>query len=698
MSNDKPAFNPNQPYQVADKPKFDPTQAYTPVTQPEDQTPGMGEAFFRGAGNGLTLGAEPVAAGGLEALKQAVMNGEISIDDIAKNYKSARDSEKQANDKAQDAHSLAYLGGNLVGGLPLAALTDGATALTGAEGFHKALQAGALIGAGAGAGNALSEGKDLSGVANDAIGGAGMGMAGGTLAHGAGWGLGQLADTEIAQNAGKAFKYGLQKVDLTKNGGAAVQQGVSNAAEALGLGLRDANKSSGATLGAVRQALQDSGATVNTTPTVEGIQKAITKLQSSKDPSAASDAAFLQKYLTNLTEGNKSPVQFNEVLPEETVPGTPSAQDKLEAKQASLQAKENAVPKGVQSEIVPSNDDAGNPFLNLVKKLPTEEEGYTNDKVAANLPDVPGTPDQVIPGGLGPDKTQNIRMGGIDPNATPFSEANDIKGSLTQFGGNTTAATPLKTNQAQNAMSGLGKGLNNELIHAPVGEGPATQLGAATQDARTSFGALKTLGLEDSDFQTNPMTGEMELTADAEQTLKNKVRQLGQGSDTAAGQNASDKLSSALEQLQSIDPEKAQVLQSQIERAGDINNLYRQGAGANFTRSSWYRTAPVQIANRVGNTDVARGAAAATDFAGNVVSSAVNGISSSSLVQGAKSMMQSGNPTAYKLASQLADAATKTGTAKNAALFSLMQQPGYRELMKQHGLGSDDSSTQNGGQ
>lgn len=564
------------------------------VTSPEE--PGQLEAFARGAGSGLTLGAEPAIAGAGSGALAALSPG-ASWDDIVKAYKATRDSEKGANDKASAAHPVTSMAGNLVGGLPLALLTDGATELGAAGGAAKAAQSGAILGAGAGAGNAISEGKGLSDTAKDAITGAGTGMLTGAALHGAMGAGKELANTEAAQNFAKAFKYGTQGTDLvTKAGGKAAQEGISDASQALGMGLRDANKSAGAQLGAVRQAMQAGGQTVDTSPTISGIQKAISNLNASADPDAASDAAFLQKYMDNLTKGSST---------------------------------------------------AENPI-------------------------------------------------GINPDTTNFDTANQMKQTLTRFGGNAGNNAPLKTNEATNAMSGLAKDLNGNILGSPVGEGPATQLASATNDSKLSYGALKSLGLDDSDFSRNPLTGEMELNQDADQSLKNKLRQLGRGPDTQAGQNSSDRINNALEQLQQIDPEAAQRLRPQVQQAAEQNALYQKGQGNLLTKSGLLSTAPVQVGNRLGNTGLAQGASKVASFAGDTIANAVKGVSNSDLVQGAKSMMATGSPTAYKLASQVADAASKTGTARNAALFSLLQQPGYRDLVKTHipGLATQSDSNQ----
>lgn len=140
--------------------------------------PGVLEAAARGAGQGLLLGTEPAVAGGLDAVKNAIMNGDMSIDDAISHYKKTRESEKAANDAAQAAHPVASFAGNMVGGLPLAALTGGAGELADAGYLAKAAAAakgGAIFGGAQGLGTSLSNGDTAGQAAMNVAKGATLG-------------------------------------------------------------------------------------------------------------------------------------------------------------------------------------------------------------------------------------------------------------------------------------------------------------------------------------------------------------------------------------------------------------------------------------------------------------------------------------------------------------------------------------------
>ena len=690
----------------------------TPVTTEE---PTVIHSLLNATSN--PFGIEPAVQGGLvatgKALKDAVMNGKINIDDIKKNYNDARIAELAENNKAAEAHPIANFAGDLIGGAAIGnglgmfgagagATADAALAAKKASYLSrlaKSVPLGAGFGAATGAGKSLSEGDDAATIGNKALQGGKFGALVGPLAE---TGISALKTagsavlgSNTAQSFAKALGYGAKGVDLSKAGGEAATSGVSDAAEALGIGARDANKSAGAEVGAAKQALSNNGSTFDLNKTIDGLKSAIKNLDTSDNVDAQADKEFYQKYLDNLTQGREQTIHTNEVIPDETIPGEPSSQDKLQQKLASLQAKENAVPKGVTGDIVPSQDDSGKPFLNLVKKLPTDKEGITSDKVATNLPDVPGTADETLPGGLGPDKSQQVRLGGIDINATPFSKAQDIKSTLTQMAGKTDAASPLKTIEGRNAAALLAKDLNTSLVANPAegAEGPMTQLGAANQKATSSYKALNALGLDDTNFETDSL-GNKIITPQKMITLSNTIRQATK--DTQSGQNGNLKLQAALEHLGQVDPETANALKSQTQQAGEIQDLYQQGNGNSLTKSGILSSLPVQSGNFIGR-EVAPSIAAAKNAISGVVNvggkiadaseNAINAISKPLTDQdfgtAARSLVSKGTGIAMKVGSELAKGIGKDNVQKNAILFSLMQQPAYREELKSH-FGNQD--------
>lgn len=611
------AFDPDQ--YLADKSapqdngSFDPDTYLAKKASPED--PGMLESGIRGAAQGATLGFEPVIAGGLSAvdnLKNNILNGKLSLRDAVDQYKKTRDSENKANEAAQKANPISSLAGNIVGGGALTLGTAGAGLLPeAAEGAGlgaKALNAakiGALAGGTNELGNSLSSNQGLGATVNNTISGMGAGMLAGPAVEagvsglkGLGGALGQeLADTDSLQKFKKAFGYGFNGVNLTSKAGAqSAQQGVQDAAEALGFSARDLNKQAGAQVGAAKQALQDSGKQYDLNPTLDKLKTAITNLKQSDHPSAQNDANFLQKYLDNLSQKT------------------------------------------------------------------TSESGL-----------------------------------GANADSADFQTASDIKQALTDFGGTSGNGPELKTTDALNASKLAAKDLGSQL----VSESP--ELGEANQKSSASYKALNALGIDDSNFETNPLTGEKTLTPQGEIKLSNTVRQIGRGTDTQSGQNASVKLDTALDYLKSIDPEKAQALEGQVKQAGEINNLTQQGQGTIFGNSMLkdvFNMGPIQVGNRLGRmvgginkmasvpvntiSGVIKGSLGISSSADKAVSTAIQPLTDDAFSSAAKQMVSSGNPRSMKLASELAKGIGKDNAQKNAILFSLMQQPGYREMLQNH--------------
>lgn len=133
------------------------------------------EALGRGALQGISLGFGDEIQGALQS---------IFTD---KTYQQARDSARQANARAQAAHSTLYGGGEVAGGLasmfvPGLGIAEGAGLGTVAA---KSALAGGLGGLGS------SEATDVGGIAKDIGVGAALGGAGGAVAHGVGVGIGR---------------------------------------------------------------------------------------------------------------------------------------------------------------------------------------------------------------------------------------------------------------------------------------------------------------------------------------------------------------------------------------------------------------------------------------------------------------------------------------------------------------------------
>jgi hypothetical protein len=161
------------------------------VEAPAQSEPSKTEAFVRGGAQGLSLGfADEIVGLGKALFAEKGYEGS--------EYRKARDSEREANHKAEQAHGGWYTGGNVVGGVAGSFLVPGGAVARGAVGAAKlgkvgtalanpavrAAAQGAKYGAVAGAGE--SEATDVVGVLADAgrssaVGGATAGVVGHAL-------------------------------------------------------------------------------------------------------------------------------------------------------------------------------------------------------------------------------------------------------------------------------------------------------------------------------------------------------------------------------------------------------------------------------------------------------------------------------------------------------------------------------------
>jgi hypothetical protein len=165
--------------------------------QPAEKPSGY-EAGLRGAAQGATLGFGDEANALVDAYARwAGLSGDQGGKEFGQLYESSRNEFRHDNDRAQQAHPLAYLGGNVAGGLITSPLVGaaGAGAAKAAGALHPLLgmaaaDAGLLGtlagGAGVGLANGIgtSEADAPGALAKDALAGAGGGLIGGAVGYG----------------------------------------------------------------------------------------------------------------------------------------------------------------------------------------------------------------------------------------------------------------------------------------------------------------------------------------------------------------------------------------------------------------------------------------------------------------------------------------------------------------------------------
>jgi hypothetical protein len=187
----KPKFDPSKPFE-ASKPAFDPSRPVD-AAPTEPAGPSRTEAALRGAAQGATVGFAEETNGFLQALGRKYLPDSlggspeqlrnVSLGDL---YRMHRDAFRAEDQAAEAAHPGYYLGGNVVGGLPLAIASGGKAG--GARTLGQVVRHGAKVGGLTGAAYGLgSSGADLT---RGDVGQAGFdatlgGLLGGTLGAGA---------------------------------------------------------------------------------------------------------------------------------------------------------------------------------------------------------------------------------------------------------------------------------------------------------------------------------------------------------------------------------------------------------------------------------------------------------------------------------------------------------------------------------
>lgn len=695
----------DQPASKYDFSAFDSAEARQPASIDNNDTLQTLDDAARGVAQGASFGFSDELAGGLEAGSD-ILAGKTSMERFIDAYRQHRDESRALNKAAEERSPTAYTLGNLGGGVAPALLTGGASAPTQALGLLSRLKSAGQIGAASGAltGLGTSEAPTISGDIENAIesaaGGAvlGSGIQGGAeLIKGTGRavrGVGKaIADTQLGKDVIDAFKFGQSGTNIVSSSGLnEIESNARKAASNLGLGARQAQKEAGVELGTVKQGIRESGKNFDVSDEVNKVQSLIDNLKRSDNPDAIKDVEFLQKYLDNLLLGKESeiPVQMSKFTPGKEISPKPSSRDALELEASKSRASAKALGQDLKTNIIPSEDDAGNKLLTLLKStdenvgaaeraIPIKDENGNiidhaldlgeniNNKTSASAKTVLDNP--AVEGGFtsserGPIVTemQKVRQGGINPSQVNYSKAEDINKTLTDFGG-VTGTPSLKTQEAINQSRLLAKSVKDKITQIP-------ELAEGNKNYAAASQALETLGLKSDDFVKDAVTGEIRLDATAKTKMNGIVRRMAR--DTDAGDNAAEKLTQALDLIKQTNPKIAEALGPEVQSTSRALDLAQKAQRLGLlNRSTYLKSGSITASNLVG-----RG----TD----IVKKAISSATPDDLKQVAQSLIQKGSPSGMKLASHLSEAMRKDNVGRNAALFSLQQDPNYRQMLKEY--------------
>lgn len=165
------------------------------------------QAFGAGAAQGATVNFGDEIEGAIQALlrKYVERDPEAAQRTFGDVYRSERDYRRKENKAAQEAHGGAYLGGQIVGTLPTAALVPGPSGATLGARALSAAKLGAGYGAATGAGRAEEIADVPRAVATDAAIGAVTGplAVGATAAVGAGYNALRRKAADVALEQGR---------------------------------------------------------------------------------------------------------------------------------------------------------------------------------------------------------------------------------------------------------------------------------------------------------------------------------------------------------------------------------------------------------------------------------------------------------------------------------------------------------------
>lgn len=198
----------------------------TPAPQPQPDQPSKGQSFFRGVGEGATLGwqdeIEGAINGGLEygvRKIRSVATGETvpALSDI---YVQARDRSRAKTTGARDANPNTFTTGEVAGAVatsavPVAGVARAAQAVGTVGKVARAAAVGAGYGGVAGAGK--SEGETVGQVASDAAEGATTGALTGGLIQGAGSAIAKTLQSLPAAARGKFIEDLANKAGLPES-------------------------------------------------------------------------------------------------------------------------------------------------------------------------------------------------------------------------------------------------------------------------------------------------------------------------------------------------------------------------------------------------------------------------------------------------------------------------------------------------
>jgi hypothetical protein len=663
--------------------------------------------YRRGTGQGLLLGHADEAGGGVQVLMNKLLGGVTDVDaDLAARgftgdllptsrdlYEKVVKENREADKLAQERSPIAYTMGNLTGGL-VTSLATGAplSPLSQATNLGKignAAFAGTLGGAATGLG--MSEANILDGeygkALTDTVEGAGIGaLVGGGLQGGLIAGKGMLkggkkvvdsiADTEFAKKIKDSFTTGLDAVNLiTEKGKLAVYKNLKDISTKYGDKLAFLKKIKGDNVGAAEKAAASSKVKLDINEEIDLIKRAIDELEGLNNPNVEGDIAILKNHLDNLLQGkyNKGvPVEYTKITPAKTVTeklpnqtsfdtdykvnpisslkDTPKNKKLLEQKLALLKAqnklKTRQTGESVEYELV---HDLENEYYHLVEKVKKQVESVIPGEEITKVLPVKG--ERIIRTTSEPFRDPSTAF---NPKEMPFGEAENLKNFLNQITGVTeNSPQRLIDLNATATAKQAAKGISDKAKQVE-------SVKSALDESAKTYKILELLGIDKKQVVNG------KLTAKGKRNLIRVIDTM-----TEKGKEGLEKremFESAKKLVLELAPELADELIPQVEKASRQNYLAREVSKFSPLNPSTYFKAGLP------------GVANITGLAAKKVTNQVKDWTPD-LVKDLARKAATGSPRMKKIALELSDVLKKDGVGRNAAMFSLLQDPQTRQMV-----------------
>lgn len=628
------------------------------IKAPEISAP---TSALRGAEQGLTLGFADELGAGLGAGLEKTLGPDQgqNLSDLYQEYlKFNRDRYKQA----EEANPISSTVGAIAGGalLPLGAVGKLGGVPAKLPKLAKTMLEGARVGAVAGgiAGVGGSEAPLLSkDTAEAGMSGAEHGMELGAgipavmpVAKGAAEGTYQLGENIGSRVFGpvkQAFKFGLAGDKTVGEAGAAkAGEEISGFAKSVAPGLQNELNRLGALKTKILKQADERGVRIDESLINQKIDDALNTEPKSKLPAVRRELEDLQELLRSYKEGK--------LVRKEVQTEMPSGKEKVrhieELKKAEQEAIESGVHPGDIDTTYEPVDVPGKVAAVVRQKLydaDGNENGYK--KLASRLVDEESIPNYKT-------STEEVRQDPSDLTRLPEAEQ-------------------LRKDLAEKSKFGDQSFKSPEVLN---------MAGKLTQDVRDAARLAKPqLDTVDSAISNLKQSAESIGITDTkdinEQSIMNKIINLinANRQGGASGIKAREQIDQFINHLDPVNPRLATKLRSNMDRLSSKLSVIEQ------SNKELSFLAPLSTARTL--------ATSGANLAGYGISKAAQGIKNFSsstspewMQSTAQKLSQVGSKGAQDLSQILTKAASKDDRARNALMFGLMQNPGYRQLLTPH--------------